>query len=264
MNIDQYRAMVAAEKTQPEQPSVVTPVVAPVVEVPVVEPVVAPVVETAVVETPVVEQPKIVIDGQEYTAEQVKAGFLRNADYTKKTQETARIRREAERAMQALQANPQIVQQLGLVPDENSRLNEELQDQLVQREVELLTMKYPDFNVQDVLQIATTRRIASLEDAYHISKAGKPIVPPVVANQVETPQLNIEEVKRQIREELLREMTANQSATQTIITPNDAVTPSTSNDEIVLTESELDFCRKSRTDVEQYKKDKLRLIKQRK
>ena len=55
------------------------------------------------------EQPKedslIEIEGQKVTIDELKAGYMRNSDYTKKTQEVAQARREL--ARQPVQASPQ-------------------------------------------------------------------------------------------------------------------------------------------------------------
>lgn len=50
---------------------------------------------------------EITIDGQRYTAEDVRRGFLRNEDYTRKTQEIARERHEVQGKVQQIQAYEQ-------------------------------------------------------------------------------------------------------------------------------------------------------------
>lgn len=65
----------------------------------------------------------IEIDGEQYTLEQLKEfrqGYMRQSDYTRKTQEIANMRKEAEDAVELyeyLRANPQVAQRLAEVED---------------------------------------------------------------------------------------------------------------------------------------------------
>jgi hypothetical protein len=253
MNIDEFRALKQQQETQKnEQPSadVKTEVKPPVTQQ--AEPVV-----------PVETKPadKIVVDGEELTLDQIKefkAGYSRTQDYTRKTQEAARVKREAEQAlhlMNQIKANSQLVQQLGIqLPDESVREQERLQDQIVEREVELLTLKYKDFDVRAALEIASTRPGMNLEDAHLLASArkGKTDVPPVQDNKI--PELNIEDMKKQIRQELLKELEANQGSTQSIISSNDGASAPQTDNGVKLTQAELDFCKKSKTKPEEYAK----------
>lgn len=211
MNIEEYRAMKAQEATQAtqqkEQPPVVKTEVKPT-ETPTTEtkPEVKP------VEKPV-EKPieKITINGiGEVTIDELKNGYLRTADYTKKTQELAKQKRQVEEIIKS-----------GKVPDALDptqakvvELEEKLYDMMLQNEINMLQTKYKDFEVLDVLQVARDKNLSSLEDAYKLIKSTKEVAP-----------VDVDAIKKQAREELLKELEAEKNATRTVIssTPNQTV-----------------------------------------
>lgn len=222
MNIEQYRALKAQEAQAsaqaPTQPA--TQTTPPQTEV---KPIETKTVETTPA-TPVVPD-KITIDGVgEVSLDELKNGYLRQADYTRKTQEVSRKSKEVEQAVavyEKLKQNPEVTQQLfqqGQVPPTLDptqmkvvELENKLYDMMLEREIETLQGKYKDFEVREVLQMAQSKNITNLEDAYLLVKSQKP---------TESPQ-SLEEVKKQLRQELLKELEQERTATQTIITSGD-------------------------------------------
>ena len=134
----------------------------------------------------------------------MKNGYLRQSDYTKKTQEVSKLRKEAEEAMKIaefVKSNPQLAQSIGVEPinpfmNKISELEEQLYDMKLEKEIETLTNKYSDFEVLEVLQVAHDKGLTNLEDAYKIVKSNKPVIQPSV---------NIDEIREQIKNELLKE-----------------------------------------------------------
>lgn len=170
------------------------------------------------------EPEKITIDGVgEVTLDELKKGYLRQQDYTKKTQEVARKNKEIEEAVNLfnyLKQNPQAAQRVfpdGKLPpplDPHFKKVQELEDKvydmMLEKEIESLQQKYEDFDVREVLQMAQEKKITDLEDAYHLVKSRKP------AQTVDT-----EALKKELRQELLKELMEEKKATSSIISTND-------------------------------------------
>ena len=230
MNIDQYREL-KAQESQASQTTEQTPVTATSTETtPATTPVVettAPSVETTPIETtpevtPTATLPdKITIDGiGEVSVEELKNGYLRQSDYTRKTQEVSRKTKEVEEAVvlfEHLKQNPQLAQQLlqtkelpaNLDPTQTkvSELEEKLYDMMLEKEIDTLSSKYSDFEVKDVLEIAQKKGITNLEDAYLLSKSYK-----------STHQTtDIEKFKEQMKKEVMAELEQERKSTQSII-----------------------------------------------
>ena len=239
MNIMQYRALKAQEaqvsQTVDQTPSTPTPQVETQVKPPEepakqeTTPTQTP--EVKVEPTPPVIPDKITIDGiGEVSIDELKNGYLRQTDYTQKTQEVARQKREVQDAVtffEQIKRNPQVLQQITSnvqVPPTLDpatakviELENRVYDMMLEREIETLQNKYKDFEVKDVLEMAQKKNITNLEDAYHLVKSTKPQAPPQV--------IDTNALKEQLRKELLKEIEAERSATQTIITSNDTVAP---------------------------------------
>jgi len=168
MNITDYRAMKAQEATQKEQTSS-TPVVQTTPPTTVSTPVV-PETKTPEVKVEPVIPDKITIDGiGEVTLDELKNGYLRQSDYTKKTQAVAREKDEVKDAVkfvEQLKANPELAQQVtnlakGAVPKtldpsqaKISELENKIYDMMLDNEVTKLQSKYPDFEAREVLAMA--------------------------------------------------------------------------------------------------------------
>lgn len=215
MNIDEYRALKAQEEVTPTDSQVEQPVVTetvvdtPIVEAP--ETTEAPIVE----DTPVTQTiPQVIeIDGKEVPIDELKGGYLRQADYTRKTQELAKQKEQAQIAQQyydVINARPEIAKQfaenfnLPYVDPEQAKvtdLERKYQDLLLEREVELLSVKYPDFNQVEVLKIAHDEKIDKLENAYLLNKAR--------TGGQSTATTDLASMKEQIRQELLQELQSN-------------------------------------------------------
>lgn len=276
MNIDEYRALKAQEdatKTEPEtkpEETVVTP------EVPVTP-------ETPVVEEPVVPD-KVIVDGEELTLEQIKefkAGYSRTQDYTQKTQEAARIRRENAEAIQLyeyLKTNPKIaeamlksneatpadIQQLSLLDPQVARtqqMERELNDMKLQKEIERMQSTYDDFDVMAVLQVAHEKRLNNLEDAYAIVR-GQRVATPAATPAVATPEtqaaapsspVDVDALRKQLRDEVLAELAKESSDVRTIISSGNTKAPE-SPKEIVLTAEEKAVADKMRLPYDAYAK----------
>lgn len=261
MNIDEYRKFKAEQETQAKQTQEAPEQTAEVVENKVEE------TNPTQTETPVVQSTKLSIDGiGEVDINEVKEwknGYMRNQDYTRKTQEVAAQRKEAEEALkvfQALKANPDALSQITQTPTQSTldpvsmklqEVENKLYDYEVEREIDALTRKYPDFDAREVLNIATTRRTNSLEDAYLLHKALNITAQPT--NQQQVQQVDVEALREQIRAEMAQELEKERNATQTIISTTDSPTQVSSN-EPKLTQQELDFCRRSKTDPIEYAK----------
>jgi hypothetical protein len=235
MNIMQYREMKEQEKAQASSTENQTPVpTTPQATPP--QTTLPPATETKPPETkPEISESKlpekIKIDGiGEVTLDELKNGYLRQSDYTQKTQEVSKQRKEVQDAVtlyEQLKQNPALVQQLNKVVSVPPTLDPAAQkvveletrvyDMMIQQEITSLQQKYPDFEVREVLRVARDKQMNNLEDAYLLNKSMK--------TQSQKP----EEVKQQLRQEILKELEAERSATQTIITPNGGTTPVTNN-----------------------------------
>lgn len=73
------------------------------------------------------------------------------------------------------------------------------QDLLLEREIDNMKIKYPDFNPQEVIQVALDKGVRNLEDAYLLNKASKA---PVQAQEIP----DVETLTAQIRQQILDEL----------------------------------------------------------
>lgn len=222
MNIDEYRALIADEKSNQNNES-----------------------ENKIDEKPIentdtdvktdentntnVEENKntlpevIEIEGVgEVTVDELKKGYLRTSDYTKKTQKLARQVEEANEAIEFyenVKSNPELLDTLkektfvprNLDPIQSKIMNLEnrVYDLMLQNEIITLQNKYDDFDVKEVLETAHQKNINDLEDAYLLVKSQK--IP-------KHEEVNIDELKKKLREEILEEV-KNENGTRTIISP---------------------------------------------
>lgn len=210
MNILEYRAMIAQEEQEKNQPvteEVVVPDVAPVVEEP----------------TPIQPEEEAVpqtfdVNGEQVTLDELTKGYLRQSDYTRKTQDISRQSREIEKARELLEKvseNPELAQQLGYDP-ESERVREleaNYYDLLLEKEVMTLSNKYADFDTDNVLNFAVERQMDNLEDAYLLYKQYNPNQAQPNSSVPNTQAIDVEALKAQIRAELQAEQN-----TSTIIT----------------------------------------------
>lgn len=165
-----------------------------------------------------------------------KQGYLRQSDYTRKTQEIARSKKEMEDAIilyEYLKANPHVAQKLKetevaqVKPEIANRFDptfnrvEQLETKIAGYELDMeinrLKTKYPDFNEVAVLQEASKRGITDLEFIHNALSASKP--QPDLRSQIEA----------EVRQKLLQELKQNAQDTQTIISSNDIPSVKTYN-----------------------------------
>lgn len=232
MNIEQYRALKAQEAEQAAStPS--QPVAEQTTETPVVDTQTSDDNKTIVTdEKPTTPQTpeKVIIDGVgEVSFDELKNGYLRQSDYTKKTQDLSRQRKENEDALtfyEMVKRNPQLAQQISqttpvpatLDPHQakNIQLENMVYDLMLDKEISDLQRQHDDFDVREVLQIAQSKQLNNLNDAYLIYKGSKSLTPAT------TPVPDVETLKKQIRDELIAEMNAEKDSTQSIIRSNNS------------------------------------------
>ena len=154
----------------------------------------------------------------EVDIEELKSGYLRQSDYTKKTQEISTQKNEVKDAVvlyEFMKANPEVAKlvlekapQVKGVSKEEQRIRElESEIALQKKNVEIadLASKDKNFNLVEVEKIMEERKLHSLTDAYKIWKSdnGKP-------------DLDLESITKKIREDILKELNANVD-TRTIV-----------------------------------------------
>ncbi len=239
MNLEQYRALKAEEAKQQQSPQedkleqvkVVVEgeetqeeIKSKEVEV-----------ETKIEDETTIEEDKVEIEGVgEVSLDELKQGYLRQSDYTKKTQELAKQRKEAEEAIEVykeLQSNPLVTKELQKATNANLpshltsktdakivELENKLYDLMLEKQISDLEGRYEDFEVMEVLKMAQEKNITNLEDAYHLSKAGKP----------QKESIDVEKLKEDLKKELLKEIDANKN-TDSIISAKGATPPAEVN-----------------------------------
>lgn len=184
---------------------------------------------------------KVTIDGiGEVSFNELMNGYLRQSDYTRKAQELAKQSKEAKEAIElynCLKNNPQATEKLKevtAVPQSVDpatakviELENKLYDMMLQNEIDKLQLKYPDFEVREVLQVAYDKKIANLEDAYLLTKATK------------TPakEVDIEKLKKELRDEIKKELESEKN-TSSIISTNDQGNPIKATESIKISPAE--------------------------
>ncbi len=268
MNIDQYRAFKAqqeAEATQKTEQTQAAEEEKPTTEEVAPEETTEEKPTTESEEKPVEEKPteeklpdKIEISGiGEVSMEELKNGYLRQSDYTKKTQEVSRKSKEADEALALynhLKQNPKLAEQFlqtkNLPPTldpTNSKITElenKVYDMMLEKEIDVLQNKYSDFEAREVVKEAHEKKITNLEDAYFIVKARK---------QTGQPQdvVDKDKLKEELRKELLKEIEEERKSTQTVISSSDS-NPVVKDDAPKLTEMESNVARNLKMSDEEY------------
>lgn len=169
------------------------------------------------------------IDGEEFdldTIREWRRGNLRQSDYTKKTQELSRQRKEAEEALEIynyLMANQELVKILvehdtgNNSKEVSSKLDpvqkqiQELQSQLrvkdIDAELSAITSKDKDVTDIELLEIANENR-CDIRQAYNLWRGAN--VDKLLAKR-----------EKEITEKLKAEIQKNQTETRTLINPSD-------------------------------------------
>ncbi len=145
--------------------------------------------------TEVEDQPDVPVfelDGEQYTQDQIKEwkmGYLRQSDYTKKTQEIASARKEHQQALDLydyLKENPEVAEKLsefeketqGKASEQTSQVQQNLDPNYKQLQLEINTLKIekdldnlkktdPDLDEIKVLEIANDEGV-SVDKAYKL------------------------------------------------------------------------------------------------
>ena len=176
---------------------------------------------------------EIEIGGEKYTLDEIKEfrqGYLRQSDYTRKTQELARQRKEMQDAVELynyLRENPYLLQNLQsetidsdirnvaqqLTPEMQKiqELEMRLAQQDLDNEINTLKSKYTDFDEVRVLQEAERRGITDLEFVYKALRED---------DKVDVDKIKEEAVK-EAKEQILAELQQNKDTTKTLIDNKD-------------------------------------------
>lgn len=235
MNIEQYREMVAQEAQQAtqEQQQVDSQVEQTTVDATTQTNEVVPESTTTEVVTDVVvdnEPPAptipdvIEIDGKPIPIEELKNGYLRQSDYTKKTQEIARQREKQEVAdayYQAINSNPELAQKIAqqynlpYVDPNQAQLIEttnKYNDLLLQQEIADLSNKHADFDARSVIEFALEHKLENLEHAYtllsHQKGAGTSADVTTESETAPVANLDIKALTEEIRQSVLKELSS--------------------------------------------------------
>lgn len=192
------------------------------------------------------------IDGEQYTIDQIKEwrqGNMRQSDYTRKSQEVARMRQENQEAIELyefMRNNPEIVQRLNEeVPDNEVAKSLAVDPRVIELDTKIRTMEIEkaldkvksemkDANEIDILQIATDRRI-TIEDAFQIWKGQ-----------------NMDKIVKSKASEIVSKTQENAQKTKTLINPN--LKPP--NGDLGLSAEEIAFAKRIDMPLEEYKKYK--------
>lgn len=170
------------------------------------------------------------IGGEEYTLDELnefRQGYLRQSDYTRKTQELAKKRKEYEDAIEMyeyLKENPYLLDVINTNEDVDQTFKEqafeltpemqrirELEMKMAQKELDMeikeLKDKYDDFDEVKVLQEAEKRGISDLEFVYKALREEK--------------EVDVEKIKREAveeaKKEIMTEIKKNKDVTKTLI-----------------------------------------------
>jgi hypothetical protein len=187
---------------------------------------------------------EIDLDGEKVTLDQIKEyrkGYLRQSDYTRKTQEVAAQRKELQQAKEVyefIRSNPDLLKMMQEYNPENTTIQKPVVQQLnndydirlkameIDHQLDILKRDDPDLNEVELLNYANDKGL-DLETAYHAYK-GK--------NFDNILKKKIAEMSSKMTEELK----TNASKTKTLIKDND----STNDNNYGLTKEELDVCAK--------------------
>lgn len=206
MNIEEYRALKAEEAKEAEEGTQQEEVV----EQP----------KTSE-EDPKPEEEKeeefIEVDGEKLSLDELRNGYLRQSDYTKKTQSLAKEKQEINDALKLyndVKSNPEAIASLKKTmniprtadPSQAHviKLEQQLYDMKLDNEINLMQSKYKDFEVKDVLNFASEKRMTNLEDAYMLLKARKGMSHETSSKP--SGDIDLDSIKDQLKKEIMSEM----------------------------------------------------------
>jgi len=182
--------------------------------------------ETKQIETKQEEVQKINIDGVgEITLEELKNGYLRQNDYTQRLQDVTKKQADTEDAIKffnLVKQNPELAEEIKTkipvppsIDPTTSKLVElesHLYDVMLDSEITKLQGEFKDFEVREVLKTAKENGLTDLRNAYLLNKSLKG-----------TPDPN--QLKEQLRQQILQEIETEKNGTQTIIGASGGAVP---------------------------------------
>lgn len=220
-------------------------------------------VETEATETEVANDvpSEFEIDGEKYSIDDIrewKKSGLRQSDYTKKTQEVAKMRKEAEEALEVynyLMSKPDLVKKLYELDTDNpdevkkvqtkldpvtkqiNELNQKLLIKDIESELKEITSKDKLVNDVELLELATANK-CSIATAYDMWK-GKNV------------DKILKEKEAEIKRQIAKQTKENADTTRTLIKPTDT---KNDNGKFGLSDTQLAFAEKMGMTAEEYAK----------
>lgn len=197
------------------------------------------------------------IDGEKLTPQQIKEfrqGYLRQSDYTKKTQEIANLRNQNKEALELYEyfrANPHLAQKLAESDDEGAKdiskvykptdpkiaeLDTKFKVMEINHELDLLKMQDPNMNEIEILTLANEKAMP-IKDAYTLWRG-----------------LNFDKIMKETLAKqsanLTQQIKKSNSTVTTLINPNDK----TNDNNFGLSDAEMRMAEKLEMTYEEYKK----------
>ena len=205
-------------------------------EVPTDEDIVDEVVEDTTPSTPQTYN----VNGQDLTIEELQTGYMRQQDYIAQREELNALREQNKQALELveyLRKNPNLANKLleedsvdnnavNVVNPLTERIEKLERERYVERmnnQIEMLKMKYKDFNEVDVLKKAVQMNTPDLEFVYHGMRGAK--IDDIIAQQVKEQLAKAQE-----------DMVKNTQATRTVVGKASDVEPTTTHN---LTQQEM-------------------------
>ena len=205
-------------------------------EVPTDEEIVEEVVEDTAPSTPQTYN----VNGQDLTIEELQTGYMRQQDYIAQREELNALREQNKQALELveyLRKNPNLANKLleednvdnnavNVVNPLTERIEKLERERYVERmnnQIEMLKMKYKDFNEVDVLNKAVQMNTPDLEFVYHGMRGAK--IDDIIAQQVKEQLAKAQE-----------DMVKNTQATRTVVGKSSDVEPTTTHN---LTQQEM-------------------------
>ena len=205
-------------------------------EVPTDEDIVDEVVEDTTPSTPQTYN----VNGQDLTIEELQTGYMRQQDYIAQREELNALREQNKQALELveyLRKNPNLANKLleednvdnnavNVVNPLTERIEKLERERYVERmnnQIEMLKMKYKDFNEVDVLNKAVQMNTPDLEFVYHGMRGAK--IDDIIAQQVKEQLAKAQE-----------DMVKNTQATRTVVGKASDVEPTTTHN---LTQQEM-------------------------
>ena len=205
-------------------------------EVPTDEEIVEEVVEDTAPSTPQTYN----VNGQDLTIEELQTGYMRQQDYIAQREELNALREQNKQALELveyLRKNPNLanklleednvdnnaVNVLNPLTERIEKLERERYVERMNNQIEMLKMKYKDFNEVDVLNKAVQLNTPDLEFVYHGMRGAK--IDDIIAQQVKEQLAKAQE-----------DMVKNTQATRTVVGKASDVEPTTTHN---LTQQEM-------------------------